>query len=239
MTETTDPTFYRTPGDAIATAPEALAYVAAYDPRGVARGAIAVLDCDPAFPVYGKVVGWADMPTGSNELHHFGWNACSSALCHGGHAGQLERRVSRRAGPALVADLHPRYQTRTALIMLYATRYKDMSCPSHVPGQPTANTATGTGSSGNEPGSSLLPGRPVAESAAPAGHGGAPRGDVRVLHRHSSAVTAWSGRQADVRAFGSWPKSPVAAAVPCAHVARPGRSGPCTEFRATHPEGTR
>ena len=26
----------------------------------------------------------------------------------------------------------------TALIMLYATRYKDTPCPSHLPGQPTA-----------------------------------------------------------------------------------------------------
>jgi selenium-binding protein 1 len=34
MTEVIDPTFYRTPGDAIAAAPESLAYVAAYDPRG-------------------------------------------------------------------------------------------------------------------------------------------------------------------------------------------------------------
>jgi methanethiol oxidase len=41
------------------------------------------------------VVGWCELPTGGNELHHFGWNACSSALCHTGHGdhGQpLERR---------------------------------------------------------------------------------------------------------------------------------------------------
>jgi selenium-binding protein 1 len=37
MTEVIDPTFYRTPGDAIAAAPESLAYVAAYDPRGTAK----------------------------------------------------------------------------------------------------------------------------------------------------------------------------------------------------------
>src|SRR5215813_12072576 len=59
MTETTDPTFYRTPGDAIAAAPEALAYVAAYDPKGVAKDAIAVLDCDATSATYGKPVGWA------------------------------------------------------------------------------------------------------------------------------------------------------------------------------------
>src|SRR5690242_21944521 len=30
----------------------------------------------------------------------------------------------------------------TALIMLYAIRYKDMPCPSHVPGQPAVKAAT-------------------------------------------------------------------------------------------------
>jgi methanethiol oxidase len=51
-----------------------------------------VVDCDPASPSYGEVVGWTELPTGGNELHHFGWNACSSALCHEGHDGTLERR---------------------------------------------------------------------------------------------------------------------------------------------------
>jgi selenium-binding protein 1 len=95
MPETTDPTFYRTPGEAIAAPPERLAYVAAYDPAGQAKDAMAVLDVDPSSASYGKVVGWSELPTAGNELHHFGWNACSSALCHTGHGdhGQpLERR---------------------------------------------------------------------------------------------------------------------------------------------------
>jgi methanethiol oxidase len=95
MTQTLDPTFYRTPGDAIAAAPERLAYVAAYDPAGQAKDAIAVVDCDPSSPDYGKVAGWGELPTAGNELHHFGWNACSSALCHHGHGANgapLERR---------------------------------------------------------------------------------------------------------------------------------------------------
>ena len=41
----------------------------------------------------------------------------------------------------------------TALILLYAARYQDRTCPSHLPGQPTATTATRTGTPGNEPGS--------------------------------------------------------------------------------------
>jgi selenium-binding protein 1 len=95
MSQMTDLTFYPTPAEAIAAPPERLAYVAAYDPAGKAKDAMAVLDCDPSSPDYGKVVGWAELPTAGNELHHFGWNACSSALCHQGHGdgGQpLERR---------------------------------------------------------------------------------------------------------------------------------------------------
>ena len=95
MPDTTDPTFYRSPGEAIAAPPERLAYVAAFDPAGQAKDAMAVLDCDPSSSDYGRVVGWSELPTAGNELHHFGWNACSSALCHQGHGdhGQpLERR---------------------------------------------------------------------------------------------------------------------------------------------------
>jgi len=94
MSQMVDPTFYRSPGEAIAAPPERLAYVAAYDPAGQAKDAITVLDTDPSSPDYGRVVGWSELPTAGNELHHFGWNACSSALCHPGHQGHgpLERR---------------------------------------------------------------------------------------------------------------------------------------------------
>src|SRR6266511_2965366 len=97
MPEATDPTFYRSPGAAIAAPPEELAYVAAFDPSGRVNDAMAVIDCAASSPTCGSVVGWADLPDAGNELHHFGWNACSSALCHPGHgdhegAAPLERR---------------------------------------------------------------------------------------------------------------------------------------------------
>ena len=126
----------------------------------------------------------------------------------------------------------------TALIMLCVIRYKDTPCPVHLPRQPAATTATGTGTSGSKPGSWRPAGRTVAASAAPAGHGGALRPYVPALRPHSSAVTARSGREPDVRAFRSWPRPRMAAAVPGANGARPGRSRPCTETRATHLEGT-
>ena len=92
MPTTADPTFYRSPAAAVAAPRETLAYVAAFDPSGEQHDAMTVIDCAPESPTYGEVVGWTEFPTAGNELHHFGWNACSSALCHEGHEGVLERR---------------------------------------------------------------------------------------------------------------------------------------------------
>jgi methanethiol oxidase len=47
MSQMLDPTFYRSPAEAIAAPAEQLAYVAAFDPTGQARDAIAVVDCQP------------------------------------------------------------------------------------------------------------------------------------------------------------------------------------------------
>jgi len=113
VAEGTDPTFYRSPAAAIAAPPEKLAYVAALDPAGSKRDAMTVVDCDAESPTYGEVVGWTDLPTAGNELHHFGWNACSSALCHKGHAhhGTLERRYlvvpGLRSSRTYVLDTKP------------------------------------------------------------------------------------------------------------------------------------
>src|SRR6266511_916687 len=113
MPDTTDPTFYRSPTAAIAAPPERLAYVAAFDPEGTKRDAMTVIDCDVDSPTYGEVVGWSELPTAGNELHHFGWNACSSALCHEGHDhnGSLERRYlivpGIRSSRTYVLDTQP------------------------------------------------------------------------------------------------------------------------------------
>src|ERR1700753_3567563 len=108
-----DPTFYRSPAAAASAAPEQLAYVAAFDPTGRAKDALAVLDCDADSSTYGGVVGWAEMPTAGNELHHFGWSACSSALCHEGHGHHeaIERRYLLVLRYPLVEHLCPRPQT--------------------------------------------------------------------------------------------------------------------------------
>ena len=39
-----------------------------------------VVDVDPASDTYGSLIHATDMPSAGDELHHFGWNACSSCL---------------------------------------------------------------------------------------------------------------------------------------------------------------
>ncbi len=83
----TDPTFHPSPRLAMGGEPEKLAYVALLSPDASRPDALAVVDTDPASPAYGQVVHRLDMPHRGDEFHHFGWNACSSALSPmSGHA---------------------------------------------------------------------------------------------------------------------------------------------------------
>jgi selenium-binding protein 1 len=87
-----DPTFYRSPRDAAAGPPEKLAYVATFSRTGDQPDAMAVVDTDPASGGYGSVIGFTELPHTGDELHHFGWNACSSALCPTGDHRHGDRR---------------------------------------------------------------------------------------------------------------------------------------------------
>ena len=88
-----DPTFYPSPRLAMQGPAEKLAYVAALNPPGSAlNDAILVIDVDPASPHYGRRVGQIVLPNAGDELHHFGWNACSSALCPYAPHPHIERR---------------------------------------------------------------------------------------------------------------------------------------------------
>jgi len=88
-----DPTFYPSPRLAMQAPPEGLAYVAAFNPNKDGRpDAMTVVDVAPGSPSYGQVVGQVEMPKAGDELHHFGWNACSSALCPYAPHPHIERR---------------------------------------------------------------------------------------------------------------------------------------------------
>jgi selenium-binding protein 1 len=87
-----DPTFYRSPRDAAAAPAEKLAYVATFARPADKPDALAVLDVDPESGSYGSVIGFTELTHTGDELHHFGWNACSSALCPGGEHTHGDRR---------------------------------------------------------------------------------------------------------------------------------------------------
>ena len=46
----------------------------------------------PGSRTYGQMVERVNMPNPANELHHFGWNACSSCLCPYSPHPHMERR---------------------------------------------------------------------------------------------------------------------------------------------------
>ena len=87
-----DPTFYPSPKLAAQAPVETLAYVVTVNPTGTGPDALVVIDVDTTSPTFGREVGRLEMPNVGDELHHFGWNACSSALCPYAPHPHVERR---------------------------------------------------------------------------------------------------------------------------------------------------
>jgi len=88
-----DPTFYPSPRMAMKAPSEKLAYLALLNPKLAGKpDAIAVVDVDPTSNTYSQVVGQVEMPNTGDELHHFGWNACSSCLSPYAPHAHMERR---------------------------------------------------------------------------------------------------------------------------------------------------
>jgi methanethiol oxidase len=89
------PSFYASPASAAEGPREELAYVVTLNTGSdgdAKRDAFAVIDVDPDSSTYGTAIGLLDMPNVGDELHHFGWNACSSALCPCAPHPHVERR---------------------------------------------------------------------------------------------------------------------------------------------------
>ena len=87
-----DPTFYPSAKQAAEAPPEELAYLAMLSPNRSRADAIGVVDVKPGSKSYGRVVGQFEMPNRGDELHHFGWNACSASLCPWAPHPHVERR---------------------------------------------------------------------------------------------------------------------------------------------------
>jgi hypothetical protein len=101
-----DPTFYPSPKLAGQAPAEKLAYVAALNAEGGSTpDALLVVDIDDKSKKYGEIVGQVDMPNAGDELHHFGWNACSSALC--------PYAISNCPRPSFLTHSRSRHQTKS------------------------------------------------------------------------------------------------------------------------------
>ena len=87
-----DQSFYPSPTMAMQAPAETLAYVALLNPDPTGSDALAVLDVDPASPGFGGRIASVTMPGAGDELHHFGWNACSSCLCPNAPHPHMQRR---------------------------------------------------------------------------------------------------------------------------------------------------
>ena len=87
-----DQSFYPSAAMAMNAPTERLAYVAMLNPSPGGHDALAVVDVDPSSADYGQIVSRVDMPEAGDELHHFGWNACSSCLCPYAPHPHMERR---------------------------------------------------------------------------------------------------------------------------------------------------
>ncbi len=106
-----DPTFYPSPRLAAEAPPETLAYVVTFDPGRTTPDRLVTIDTDPGSPTYRQEVGRLEFPFVGDELHHFGWNACSSALCPYAPHPHIERRYllipGLRSSRIYVVDTKP------------------------------------------------------------------------------------------------------------------------------------
>jgi selenium-binding protein 1 len=118
MTLRPDPSFYPSPRMAMEAPPERVAYVAALDanaalgrPGQHQHDGLAVVDVERGSATYGQIVGFTEVPTLGDELHHSGWNACSSALCPYAPHPHVERRYlllpALRSSRIFVFDTKP------------------------------------------------------------------------------------------------------------------------------------
>ena len=74
---------YASPQEAMRAEPEKVLYaIALYGGTEIEQpDYLAKVDVDPGSPTYSQVIARTPMPNVGDELHHVGWNACSS--CHG------------------------------------------------------------------------------------------------------------------------------------------------------------
>jgi selenium-binding protein 1 len=75
-----DPSFHATARLAMEAPPETYAWTVLLSPDRSRPDALAAVNVDRGSADYGRVIDTLVMPNVGDEFHHFGWNACSSAL---------------------------------------------------------------------------------------------------------------------------------------------------------------
>jgi selenium-binding protein 1 len=153
---------YASPAEAMKSAREKLLYATALYVGTPTKKPdyLATIDVDPKSKNYSKIVHRVAMPNVGDELHHFGWNMCSSCHGEGGAArrylvmpGLLSGRIhildaAEPAAPKLVKTIEPKEIVAQA----------DLSAPHTVHCLPTGEimlSMLGDGE-GNGPGGFLL-----------------------------------------------------------------------------------
>jgi selenium-binding protein 1 len=86
-----DTTFYPSAAMATKAPPETIAYVAMMNPHG-GPDALTAIDVSSSSSKYLQPISQLNVPNTGDELHHFGWNACSSCLCPWAPHPHMERR---------------------------------------------------------------------------------------------------------------------------------------------------
>jgi selenium-binding protein 1 len=101
---------------------------------------LAVVDVDPDSDTYASVINTVPMPNRGDELHHFGWNACSSSC----HIDGLERRhllvPGQRSSRIHVIDTKDRTDPKIETVIEPEEVYEhDLSAPHTVHCVPEGN----------------------------------------------------------------------------------------------------
>jgi methanethiol oxidase len=106
-----DPTFYPSARQAMESPAETYGYVVYLNVGNGKPDGMAVIDLDPSSKTYSQIINKLEFPYTGDELHHFGWNACSSALCPSSPHPHLERRFlivpTVRSSRIYVVDTKP------------------------------------------------------------------------------------------------------------------------------------
>ncbi len=106
-----DTSFYPSARMAMEAPYETYGYVGFLNVGNGKGDGIAVVDLNPNSSTYSQVINTVEFPNRGDEVHHFGWNACSSALCPTSAHPHLERRYlivpTLRSSRIYVIDTKP------------------------------------------------------------------------------------------------------------------------------------